>query len=41
MRPLHRKKVNKFKSSKKFRKGVGKTKAANLRPSPMRGGYRL
>lgn len=41
MRPLKRKFVNKKHSSKKFRKHAGKTKAANVSPHPMRGGYRL
>lgn len=35
--------VNKAKSAKKFRRNVGKTKAANVDRSggPMRGGWRL
>lgn len=41
MRPLKRKPVGKYGSAKKFRKQVGRTKAANVRPSPMRGGFRL
>lgn len=41
MKPLHRKPVNKYRSSKKFRKGAKKTRAANVSPRPMRGGYRL
>lgn len=41
MRPLSRKPVHKGHSARKFRKHVGHTKAANLRPMPMRGGYRL
>lgn len=36
-----RKHVNKARSSRKFRKQVGKTKAANMRVGPMRGGIRL
>lgn len=41
MRPLKRKFTDKKKSARKFNKHAGKTKAANLRTSPMRGGYRL
>lgn len=41
MRPLKRSGVHKGKSANKFRHHVGHTKAANLRPMPMRGGYRL
>lgn len=41
MRTLHRKPVNKYHSVKKFRKGAGHTKAANVSPGPMRGGYRF
>lgn len=41
MRPLKRKPVNKHKSAKHFRKNVAHTKAANMQPVPMRGGYRL
>lgn len=33
--------VNKSKSAKSFRKNVGKTKAPNVKPAPMRGGIRL
>lgn len=33
--------VNKFKSAKKFRKQVGRSKAINMAPVVMRGGYRL
>lgn len=33
--------VNKRKSAGKFRKQVGKTKAANVTAGPMRGGIRL
>lgn len=32
--------VNKFKSARKFRHQVGKTKVANMR-GPMRGGFRF
>lgn len=41
MRPIKRGHVNKSFSSKKFRKQSGRTKAANLRNAPMRGGWRL
>lgn len=40
-RPLSRKPVQKQKSARAFRKQVGRTKAANLRGNPMRGGIRL
>ncbi|UDN67708.1 hypothetical protein [robinz microvirus RP_97] len=33
--------VNKHRGSQKFRHDVSHTKAANLRPPPMRGGFRL
>lgn len=33
--------VHKGHSAKKFRHQLGRTKAANMRPAPMRGGYRL
>jgi uncharacterized Fe-S cluster-containing MiaB family protein len=38
---MRRYSVNKGKSAKKFRKQVSKTKVANLRSNPMRGGWRL
>jgi len=38
---MRRYSVNKMKSAKKFRKQVSKTKVANLRSNPMRGGWRL
>lgn len=38
---MRRSKVNKYRSSKKFRKQVGRTKMANIAPPPMRGGYRF
>ena len=41
MRPLKRKAVSKHGSAKKFRRNVSKTKAPNMVPPPMRGGYRL
>lgn len=33
--------VNKQKSASKFKRSVSKTKAANMRTAPMRGGIRL
>lgn len=33
--------VNKSKSARKFRRDVGRTKAANVWAGPMRGGIRL
>jgi len=41
MRTLHRKHVNKRKSAKSFRKHVSRTKSANVRSAPQRGGWRL
>lgn len=41
MRPLARKSVHKGRSARNFRHNVSTTKAANLAPPPMRGGYRL
>ena len=38
MRRMH---VNKSRSAAKFRRHAGKTKAANVAPPPMRGGFRL
>lgn len=38
---MKRQSVNKSKSAKNFRAKSGKTKAANVAPPPMRGGYRL
>jgi hypothetical protein len=38
---LYRKPMNKKHAAKKFRRGVSKTKALNMRSSPQRGGYRL
>nr|AVQ10174.1 hypothetical protein [Gokushovirinae environmental samples] len=40
MRPLHRKGVNKGRSSRTFRKHSARTKGANLK-GPMRGGIRF
>jgi len=41
MRPVKRGYVNKGQSARKFRGQAGRTKAANLRGAPMRGGWRL
>jgi hypothetical protein len=41
MKVLHRKPMNKHSAAKKFRRGVSKTKALNMRTSPQRGGFRL
>lgn len=41
MLPSKRRPVNKFRSAKKFRRSVGRTRAANVRAAPMRGGIRL
>lgn len=41
MSPLSRRPVHKASSAKRFRKGVSRTKAANLQAGPMRGGIRL
>ena len=41
MRPLSRHGVSKFRSARKFRKQVSRTKMANLSINPMRGGWRL
>lgn len=41
MKPLSRHPVNKGKSARKFKKAVGRTKAANVAAAPMRGGWRL
>lgn len=41
MRPVKRSGVNKSSSAHKFRKNVSHTKYANVRPAPMRGGFRL
>jgi len=38
---MYRKNVNKRKSAGKFKKNVSKTKYANVKASPMRGGIRL
>lgn len=41
MKVLSRHKVSKHHSAKKFRKHIGKTKAANMKATPMRGGFRF
>ena len=41
MRPVSRGSVNKSRSVRQFRKNSGRTKRANVNPSPMRGGIRL
>ena len=41
MKPLKRQAVNKSKSAKRFGRSVKFTKAANLTPAVMRGGWRL
>lgn len=38
---MYRKNVSKHKSAKSFRSRSRRTKFANIRPSPMRGGIRL
>jgi len=38
---LYRKPMNKHRAAKKFRRGVSKTKAINMRTMPQRGGFRL
>jgi len=41
MNMLHRKHVNKRKSVRTFRKHASRTKSANVRSAPQRGGWRL
>lgn len=41
MRPSSRRPVNKRKSAKQFQRNVTRTKELNIRPIPMRGGFRL
>lgn len=41
MVPLKRKPVQKQRSARAFRNNVQTTKAANIQPPPMRGGWRL
>jgi hypothetical protein len=38
---MYRKKVSKSKSARTFRKTAAKTKYANIRGNPMRGGIRM
>lgn len=38
---MKRHSVNKRSAARSFNKSVGKTKAINIAPRPMRGGYRL
>lgn len=38
---MRRNPINKAKSAGQFRRNVSRTKAANVRPGPMRGGIRL
>lgn len=38
---MRRSSVNKRRSAKRFRRDVGRTKYANVRPGLARGGYRL
>lgn len=41
MKPLSRHNVSKSSSAKRFRSDSRRTKAPNLAPPPMRGGFRL
>lgn len=41
LRPSSRRAVHKRGSARRFRRNVGRTKAANMRGAPMRGGIRL
>jgi hypothetical protein len=41
MRPVNRKSVSKYKSSRMFKRNVKRTKMPNLRSNPMRGGWRM
>lgn len=38
---MHRQGVNKYRSARKFKKHLGRTKSINMRAAPMRGGIRL
>jgi len=38
---MHRRPVSKGRSARQFRSNVSRTKAANVRQGPMRGGIRL
>lgn len=39
--PMYRKHVNKGRSARQFRSNTRRTKGANMRGAPMRGGIRL
>jgi hypothetical protein len=41
MKPLYRKHINKRASANQFKRNSKRTKGANLRGAPMRGGIRL
>lgn len=41
MRPVRRSHVKKSKSSRAFKRNVSRTKAANMKTTPMRGGFRF
>lgn len=41
MRPVYRRGVNKRRSAKSFRRHSRRTKRANMRLNPDRGGYRM
>lgn len=41
MRPVKRQPVNKSRSSREFRSNRRETKALNVTPPPMRGGFRI
>jgi len=41
MSPSKRRPVNKYRSASKFKRQVGRSKAANMSTNPMRGGWRL
>lgn len=41
MRPLKRKPQNRRAGARQFKRQVGQTKVANLKVTPMRGGWRL
>lgn len=38
---MRRYSVNKRRSARKFRRNVGRTRRVNVKPQPMRGGWRL
>lgn len=38
---MKRRPVNKYRSAHHFKRAVGRTKAVNIAPGPMRGGIRL